>query len=207
MDFLKKILMASIMFFGFVQFAGAQSSDDLQKAFVQSYGYEAKSDYFNAIDVLKKVYNRSNYETNLRLGWLSYLNQQYSESINYYQICIELAPSSIEAKFGYALPAAALKDWESVAKKYTEILSLDPNNTIANYRMGMIYYYKPDYAAAKGYFEKVTALYPFDSSSVLMVGWCNYQLGKTADAKTYFLKTLLIVPDNASALEGLSMIK
>jgi Tfp pilus assembly protein PilF len=73
--------------------------------------------------------------------------------------------------------------------------------------MGMIYYYKPDYATAKGYFEKVTALYPFDSSSVLMVGWCNYQLGKTADAKTYFLKTLLIIPDNASALEGLSMIK
>jgi tetratricopeptide (TPR) repeat protein len=207
MDILKNITAALIVFIALGNASIAQSADDMVKAFSESYGYESKSDYYNAIESLKKVYDRSSYETNLRLGWLNYLNQQYAESEKYYQLCIDLMPSSIEARFGYVLPAAALKDWVTVAGKYAEILGIDPMNTLANYRMGLIYYYKPDYAAARQYFEKVVSIYPFDSSSVLMMGWSNYQLGKTSEAKTYFQRALLIKPDEPSAIEGLGLIK
>ena len=207
MVILKNASAALIILFALSALSPAQNKDDMQKAYTESYGYESKTDYYNAIEVLKKVYDRSSYETNLRLGWLNYLNQQYSESINYYQMCIDIIPSSIEARMGYVLPAAALKDWENVAKKYNEILAMDPMNSTANYRLGLIYYYKPDYATAKTYFEKVVSMYPFDSSSVLMLGWSYYQLGKTSEAKSYFQKVLLIVPDNASALEGLRLVK
>lgn len=204
---LKNTAATLFIFFVFSYVSLAQSKDDMLKAYIESYGYESKTDYYNAIEVLKKVYDRSSYETNIRLGWLNYLNQQYSESINYYQLCIDLMPNSIEARLGYVLPAAAMKDWQTVAKKYNEILAIDPLNTTANYRLGLIYYYKPDYSTAKQYFEKVVALYPFDSSSVLMMGWTNYQLGKTSEAKSYFQRALLIRPDDASAIEGLGLIK
>lgn len=207
MVILKNASAAIIIFFVLTLISLAQSKDDMLKAYTESYAYESKTDYYNAIESLKKVYDRSSYETNLRLGWLNYLNQQYSESITYYQLSIDLAPSSIEARLGYVLPAAALKNWESVAKKYNEILSIDPMNSTANYRLGLIYYYKPDYATAKTYFEKVVSMYPFDSSSVLMLSWSYYQLGNTSEAKSYFQKVLLIVPDNASAIEGLRLVK
>lgn len=207
MDILRNIITAIFFLFMISIMAMAQSRDEIQKAYIESYGYEAKTDYYNAIESLKKIYDRSSYETNLRLGWLNYLNQQYSESINYYQQCIDLVPSSIEAKLGYVLPAAAQKDWEAVAKKYREILEIDPMNSTANYRLGLIYYYKPDYSTSKQYFEKVVSMYPFDYSSVLMMGWANYQLGKAGDAKMYFERALLISPGDSSAIEGLKLIK
>ncbi|RPI17484.1 MAG: hypothetical protein EHM58_09205 [Ignavibacteriae bacterium] len=186
--------------------SNAQTSDDMRKAFKDSYEFEAKQDFYNSIDALKKL-NNNDYETNLRLGWLHYLNQQYKESMGYYQSCIDSKPGSIEAKLGYTYPAAALNDWDNVAKQYNDILSIDPNNTQASYKLGMIYYYKPDYQTALKYFVKVSELYPFDFGSILMIGWSNLKLGNVSAAKTYFNKSLLIKPDDPSALEGLGLLR
>jgi tetratricopeptide (TPR) repeat protein len=206
LNFIKQTSFVIIILFAF-SFCNAQSNDDMRKAFKDSYGYEAKADYYNAIDALKKVYSSNNYEVNLRLGWLYYLNQQYKESMDYYQTSINLAPNSIEAKFGYVYPATAMKEWLKVGEQYIAILNIDPQNSSANYQLGILYYYKPDYQTALGYFEKVVSMYPFDYSSVLMLGWTNFKLGKSSEAKTYFNKALLIKPDDPSALEGLGYIK
>ncbi|HSA04943.1 MAG TPA: tetratricopeptide repeat protein, partial [Tenuifilaceae bacterium] len=68
-------------------------------------------------------------------------------------------------------------------------------------------YERKDYKQAYTYFEKVVNLYPWDHDSVLMFAWTNYMLGKTREAKILFHKALLYNPDDASAKEGLGLIK
>jgi cytochrome c-type biogenesis protein CcmH/NrfG len=73
--------------------------------------------------------------------------------------------------------------------------------------MASIYYGRKDYAKAEKYLEKVVNLYPFDYDSMILYAWTNFQLGKLREAQVLFNKVLLNKPKDASALEGLSLIK
>lgn len=185
----------------------AQDFTKLSAAFAESYAKEKEGKYADATKPLKAMYDEKSYEVNLRLGWLTYLQGQFSESIGYYSKAVELMPYAIEPRLGIVLPASAMGNWGSVVEQYNKILSIDPNNTLVLYRMGMISYENKDYQKAYTYFQKVVNLYPFDYYSVLMLGWTNYQFGKTKEAKILFQKALLYDPTSASAKEGLSLIK
>jgi tetratricopeptide (TPR) repeat protein len=208
---LSKRLIIVAFIFMLVSLINAQSekpvSSAVLKAFKESYASETAGDYTKSINTLKSVYEKGSYELNLRLGWLSYNNKQYTESMDYYSKAIELMPYSIEAKFGYVLPAAAVEKWDEVKKQYEEILKIDGMNSIANYRLGMMYYYGKDYSKAYTFFERVVNSYPFDYNSTLMFAWTNYQLGKTREAEVLFTKVLEMSPDDTSATEGLGLLK
>jgi len=214
MDILNKVKKGLLFVFILVivsqiyaQKSGTFSNDDLLNAFKLSYKYEASGQYKEAINAIQAVYSNSNYEVNLRLGWLNYLNLQHNEAMQYYQTAMKIMPYSIEARLGYVNPAAALENWIKVGDMYNEILNIDPNNTPVLYKLGTIYYYRPDYQKAYNCFEKIVNLYPCDYSSVLMFGWANYQLGRGNDAEALFNKVLLLSPNDASALEGLGLLR
>lgn len=185
----------------------AQDYPKLMAAFSESYVKEKAGKYQEAAAALKSYYDAGSYEINLRLGWLTYLQGQFMESLGYYNRATELMPYAIEPRLGLVLPASSLGNWDLVITQYNKILEIDPNNTVTLYRLGLIYYDKKDYKQANQYFGKVVNLYPFDYQSVLMLGWTNYRLGKTREAKILFNKALLYSPDDASAREGLSLIK
>ncbi|MBK6966168.1 MAG: tetratricopeptide repeat protein [Bacteroidales bacterium] len=185
----------------------AQDNSSLVTAFSTSYTYETNGEYTKATDILKKVYDESSYEINLRLGWLTYQSGLFSESIAYYNKAINLMPLSIEARLGYVLPASSAGNWDQVITRYNEILKLDPNHYTVNYRMGLIYYGRKDYQTAFRYFERIANLYPFDYDAILMLGWTDFQLGKLREAKVLFQKVLLNRPNDSSATEGLGLIK
>ncbi len=193
------VLVASVGF--------AQNFEQLQKAFSDSYAYEKQGDFKKAADVLKKVYDADSYEINLRLGWLSYNAGQFNESLSYYNKALSLRPLSEEARFGLVLPASALGKWTLVENTYKEILKHSPGNTVALYRLGLIYYGRKDYTTAQSYFQKVVDLYPFSYDGLLMLAWTKLQLGKKAEAKALFQKVLLLSPGDKSAMEGLSYLK
>lgn len=209
MEFTLKILKTGMMAILMVAaiHTKAQDSSSLSTAFSTSYTYENKGEHSKAIESLKKVYDESSYEINLRLGWLNYQLGLFTESIAYYNKAISLMPLSIEARLGFVLPASSQGNWEQVITRYNEILKLDPNHYTVNYRMGMIYYGRKDYQTAFRYFERIANLYPFDYDALLMLGWTNFQLGKLREAKVLFQKALLNRPDDTSAKEGLSLIK
>lgn len=186
--------------------ANTQDYTAIQNAFSDSYTQEYSGEYSKAIDDIKNVYDENSYEINLRLGWLNYMAGFFTEATAYYQKAIDLRPMAIEAKFGYVYPASALGNWEQVKKQYNEILKIDPQNTLANYRMGSIYYGNEDYTTAIKYFEKVVNLYPFEYDGLLMYAWTNLKLGKTREAEVLFRKVLLNRPDDSSAKQGLSQI-
>ena len=179
----------------------------LQEAFSRSQECEGRGNFTDAISSMKSIYQEDSYEINVRLGWVTYLAGQFTESSAYYQKAIKLKPYAIEARIGFANPASALGNWDQVISEYNQVLSIDPQNTTVNYRMGSIYYGRKDYAKAEKYLEKVVNLYPFDFDSMVLYAWTNYRLGKLREAQVLFNKALLMRPNDASAKEGLGRIK
>ncbi len=210
MDFIKRLCWLPAINFITVNSFSVNAQENykaIQEAFENSYSLEKKADYTNAIAALKAVYSEDSYEINLRLGWLNYLSGLFTESSAYYQKCIKLRPMAIEAKLGYVLPAAAIGNWDQVMAQYEDILKIDPQNTLVNYRVGMIYYGRSDYPTAEKYFEKVVNLFPFDYDSNIMYAWTEYKLGKLREAQVLFNKSLMMRPGDSSATEGLNLIK
>lgn len=206
MEMVKKtITAAACLLIGLATWAQGEAA--LQKAFKDSYTQEYNKAYTEAIGTLNKVYDDKNYELNLRLGWLNYLNKNYTQSQSFYQKAAQLKPYAIEAKLGLVKPLSALESWDKVLQTYEEILKVDPQNITANYWAGIIQYNRKKYESAARYFELVINLYPFDYDGNHMLAWTYLNLGRANDAKTLFNKALLIRPADASALEGLSKIK
>lgn len=190
--------------------AMAQTSQNYKtqmQAFQDSYTHETAGEYKLALDDLKAVYDEKSYELNLRIGWLNYLTGMFVESSAFYQKAMRLKPYAIEAKLGYVFPISALGYWDQVKKTYLEIIEIDPQNTLANYRYGQLLYGKGDYAGALKLFEKVVNLYPFDYDGMIMYAWTHLKLGKSREAEVLFYKTLLIKPNDTSALDGLRLLK
>ena len=207
MEVLKSRLI--ILFFGLI-FSGTvagQNHQVLVDAFSSSYAKEKAGDYKGGLDVLKSVYDKDHYELNLRMGWLSYLSGMLDDSQSYYQRSVSLMPMGIEARFGLIYPLSSMGNWTQVIRIYDEILRIDPMNSIANFRLGLVYYGRNDFLKAKPLFEKVVNLYPFDYDGLNMMAWTHLKLGNSREAKILFQKSLLNKPGDASALEGLSLIK
>jgi tetratricopeptide (TPR) repeat protein len=183
------------------------SQEAFLPAFAKSIEMEYSGQYPKAIAALTEVYDEKSYEINLRLGWLNYQAGQHLEATRYYEKAIAIMPYSIEAKMGFVLPSVALGNWEPVIVQYKKILEIDPQNSVVNYRMGLVEYNAKRYAIAYKYFEKVVNLYPFGYDGLLMFAWTNFQLGKPREAKVLFQKVLMIAPVDKSALEGLGLIK
>lgn len=202
-----RLFAVSLLFISSLTLFSQTNYATLQAAFAKSQEYEGRGNFTDAIASIKTIYQEDSYEINLRLGWVTYLNGSFTESAAYYQKAINLKPYAIEPKFGYIYPASALGNWDPVISQYNEILAIDPQNTLANYRMGSIYYGRKDYAKAEKYLEKVINLYPFDYDSMLLYAWTNYKLGKLREAQVMFNKVLLNKPKDTSAAEGLSLIK
>lgn len=200
----RNTIILVLLLIGFSAFS--QSMEALQSAFSKSYEAENAKNYLNAINELKVNYDANNYVMNIRLGWLNYLAKQYIESINYYEKSIALKPYAIEARFGCVKPLSALEDWERVKKQYNEILTIDPQNTVANYWLGVIYYNRKDFTNATKLFEKIVNLYPLDYDSVIMLAWSKLNSSKPAEAKVLFHQALIIRPNDSSALSGLKLI-
>jgi tetratricopeptide (TPR) repeat protein len=114
---------------------------------------------------------------------------------------------SIEARLGIVLPASSMGNWTQVEKQYNDILTIDPENSQANFRLGMIYYGREDYTKALSVFEKLLNRYPFDYDIIMMTAWTQFRKSETRKAKILFNKALLNRPNDSSALEGLKLIK
>ena len=201
----KGLFSLLILFFLCVKLSG-QNFQTVRSAFEESYKYEKKGDFSHALDQLKEVYDEDSYEINLRLGWLNYQAGVFTEAIAHYQRAINLMPYAEEAKFGLVLPKAAMGKWVEVINLYKEILEISPNQTVANYRLGLIYYGQEAYEKAHLHFKKVVDLYPFRYDALIMLAWTNYRMGKSREALILFEKSLWYFPQDPSALEGLRLL-
>lgn len=206
MEFLKVGIITGFVLMGL--WSSAQTGQEaLVNAFSRSYGFEKNGDFTASMDELKKVYDESSYEMNLRIGWLNYNAGLFDESIIFYSRARELKPYSEEARFGLILPLSALGKWDQVVDLYHQILEASPQNTVALYRLGLLYYGRKDYNSAYPLFKKIVDLYPFGYDGLLMLAWTSYFLGNYNQAKVLFNKVTLYNPGDESAKEGLDLMK
>jgi tetratricopeptide (TPR) repeat protein len=207
MEFLKSKAILFILLLAAFPVFGQVNQETLEQAFARSYELEKTKDFAAAAGELNKVYDQASYEINLRMGWLYYNTGRFDESVNYYSRAQQLMPYSEEARFGLILPKAALGRWDEVIELYNKILEIHPNNTVAMFRLGMIYYERKNYDKALPLFKKVVDLYPFGYDGLLMLGWTSYFMGNYNQAKVLFNKVKLYNPGDASANEGLQLMR
>lgn len=187
--------------------AQVSNYERITEAFKLSYQHEKDEKMQEAIAALTSVYDAASYELNLRLGWLCYQAGQLKTSINYYQKAIDLKPFAIEPKFGMTYPVYAMGNKQELIALYEDILTTAPNNTLALYRLGTVYFYQKNYDMAEKLFSKVVNLFPFDYDSLIMLAHTNYHLKKYREAKVLYHKVLLFNPDDTIARESLELIK
>ena len=179
----------------------SQQNSDL--AFSKSYSFEYALQYAKAIAAINDLKSDS-YQINLRLGWLYYLSKDYVKAEQYYKKAVAQEKTSIEARFGLVLPMSAVSNWNGILLTYLEITKLDPNNSIANYRIASIFNARKDYLNSNAYVLKVLRLYPFDFDSNLLYGKNLIAQGKNTEAKKHLAKALEY---NPQAEEVKSLIK
>lgn len=190
---------------GFMLSQALYGQPGFEPAFSKSYSFEYDSQYVKAIESMMAL-NSDAYEVSLRIGWLYYQSKDYLKSETFYKKAIAAEPASIEARFGIVLPLAALGNWNNVLTHYLDILKIDPNNSIANYRVGYIYYSRKDYVNAMAYLSKVIRLYPFDYDSNLLAGKVMLAQAKHAEAKKFFIRALEYNPQSEEARTALKKL-
>lgn len=200
-----KLFLVFLIMIGSIPFVQAQ--DNIISAFKESYEWENEGNYKEAIKKLTQVYQANGYEINLRLGWLHYQSGQLDESVDYYNRAINLKPYAIEPKLGMAYPLSVQGKWDEIIGLYQKILQTDPQNSLVNYRLGLIYYNRGNFDRADPYLEKVVNLYPFDYDGLILSAWNKLALQKSREARILFQKVLMNNPGDESALEGLKLIK
>lgn len=207
METLKLNRLVIVLLINITTAASGFAQDNVIAAFKESYTLEQNGEYTKAANGLAKIYQADSYEISLRLGWLYYLAGKQAESENYYGKAIALRPYAIEPRLGMAYPLAAQAKWDELVTLYNKILEIDPQNTLVNYRMGLIYYNLQSHEKADQFLEKVINLYPFDYDTLLLLAWNKFALQKFREAKVLFNKVLMNNPNDSSALEGLKLIK
>lgn len=203
---MKKLIISTVLLFTII-YANAQGNR-LLTAFEESYAFEANLEYVKAATTLEKEYLNyiSNYEINLRLGWLRYSAGDYKYSGEYYTKALELKPLSLEAIYGKVLPLIEQQKYKDIIKLSEKALEIAPNDSRAEYFIGLASYYKKDYVKSEKYLEKAINKYPFDLDINLMLGWTKFALGKKNEAKSLFLVAQRNSPKNMRVKNALDVI-
>ncbi len=197
---MKNLILTFFIATNFLSFSQSNSYD----AFSRSYAFEAQKEYSKAIQELSKIEN--SYRVELRLGWLNYLNANYTLSKTHYKNAIQLNSASIEARLGLIYPLSAMSNWDEVIKVYNDILEIDVNHSSSHYQLAYIYYIRKMYTQSEAHLKKVLKMYPFDYNSNALLGSVYIKQGKIKEAKKHYTIALEYNPEDTSIktiLEGL----
>ena len=198
--------MALLLFLSIGNARAQDINSAVVAAFSASYSAETAKDYDKAISSVKSVYSENFYEANLRLGWLCYLKKDYMQAQTYYRLAMRIRPASVEAMFGFINPAAAALNWTDVFSTYQKILAIDPNSSLANYRIALMYYYRKDFASAEKHLQRIWEHYPFDYDTLLLMAQVKLAAGKLSESKQFYQRALLYNPANEEIRKVLSRL-
>lgn len=190
-----KTIFSTLILLAVFQLAQSQDFSKKSLAFKNSYAAESSGNYLVAAKELENLNDKS-YEVELRLGWLYYLQKNYTNSVKHYKSAISISAQSIESRLGLVYPLTALENYDEVLKTYLDILKIDANHTKAHYWAAYSYYYRKDYAQASEHLSKILAQYPFDYDANLLQAQSLLARGKIVESKLHYQKALLYNPSN-----------
>lgn len=189
--------------------SASAAEDPVAVQYQESYALESAYSYQRALDKLDGIpaTGADAWMVPLRRGWLLYLLGRYEESVAAYDLAVKNEPAgAIEAALGRTLPLMALRRWTEVERDCHAVLAAEPNAYTAQSRLAYAFYNAGDHAAAVGAYAILVAAYPSDVSMRTGLAWAQLKAGQTDEARKNFLLVLHLVPDYASAKEGLKAL-
>jgi len=190
---LKKLIILFILTFGF--------SDEIQKAYLNSYNYEKIGDYKDAIKVLIPVYKKypKGYTLNLRLGYLFYMDKKYTNAITYYQKASLSLPYSFEAKLGIMKVYLTIGEYQKTIEIGYSIIKNDYYNYYANLYTIQALKKLKKYQDATNLANKMINIYPTDITYLVNLAKI-YEITNPKYAQILYKNSILILdPNNVSA--------
>ena len=185
------------------------SYKDIQNAYKKSYDYEIMQKYDKAIKALSDVYKAysDSYTLNYRLGWLYYLNKNYTNAYNHLAKALVVFPSSIEVLNTIDLIYAATMEWEKLEANALKIIQIDYYNDYANYwySYALKKQGKLDLAIKVDY--KMLALFPSSVSFLTELAENLYLSGNIKEAEAKFKDVLILDTMNETAKYYLKQIE
>jgi len=171
----------------------------------KSYKLEIALKYKEASKILIPLMNKNETEemVSSRMGWLSYLQGNYRDSIKNYNRAIKLNPKSIDYNLGITLPFLAQKRYRS-AIKYTEAaLKLSPNHYASSAKMMYIYTLQKKWRSLNEFSTELSKYYPNVVEPLVYMARSNNKIGREKEAEINYQKVLRLMPTHLEALKNL----
>ena len=173
---------------------------NVSDAYRKSYDYEKMCSCADAIKTLMPVYQKypNGYTVNLRLGWLFYLNKEYSNAIKHYKKALIAIPTSIEANLGLLKSYYYGGKLKEAIRVGSLILKGDRYNYYGNYYLILALKDSFEYDQAKKLTNKMLSLYP---TSILFLQELASieQVKNPKRAKEIYKNILILSPNNLAA--------
>jgi len=174
---------------------------DITGAYRRSFDYERTQDYQNAIRALAPVYEAypNGYTVNLRMGWLFYLNANYSNAAAHYEVATRAAPMALEPKLGRLLPLLAQGRWGDAETLAYQVVSVDHYSYYGNLRLVIALRMQGKLEPAYQIALKMVGAYPTDVLHLVEFAQITDARGDKPEARRLFGEILILDPENETA--------
>ncbi len=174
---------------------------DVAYAYARSFGYERTQAYEDAVRSLAPVYEAypNGYTVNLRMGWLFYLNGNYSNAVAHYEVAEAAAPSALEPKLGRLLPLLSQERWAEAEAVGYQIVSVDHYSYYGNLRLAAALRMQGKVESAYQVALKMVTAYPTDVAYLVELARIAEARGEGDEARRLFGEILILDPENEVA--------
>lgn len=181
---------------------------EIAQGYYRSYDHEQQKQYDQAIKDLADVYKTypNTYTVNFRMGWLYYLNKNYSNAVEHLNKALAISPGAIEVMNTLTLVHAAKTDWPKVEEESLAVLKIDYYNLIANYWYSHSLTMQKKYEQAMKVDRKMLAVYPTSVTFLQELGENLFLDGKKEESASVFNNLKILSPANTIADEYLKKL-
>ena len=190
---MKKLIILFMFVFAF--------SDEIQKAYLESYNYEKIGAYKDAIKVLIPIYKKypKGYTLNLRLGYLFFMDKKYENAIKYYKQASLSLVYSFEPKLGMMRVYLTTGEFNKVIQIGYSLMKINYYDYYSNLYTLQALKAKKDYKNALIIAKKMLAIYPTDITYLVNLAKI-YEIVNPEYAKKIYKNSILILdPNNVNA--------
>lgn len=181
---------------------------EIASGYYKSYDHEQQKQYEEAVKDLSAVYKTypNTYTVNYRMGWLFYLNRNYSNALEHLKKALAISPGAIEVMNTITLVHAAKEDWAKVEEESLAVLKIDYYNPDANYWYSRSLRMQKKYELAIKVDRKMLSVYPTSVTFLQELGESLFLDNKKEESASVFNSIKILNPKNTVADEYLKKL-
>lgn len=152
---------------------------------------DAFNKYLKALE-----YDKTSPQIYFYLGQISHKIKNYSETLNYYKMAIQLAPNNMFFRTILAQFYEEMENRAEATELYNQILEFNPKNTFALTRLGMLFLKQGDFAKAEQSVYQAIVLEPSNDELKDKLLLIYEQSGQVEKAQNFLNSKTVIIDKN-----------